>query len=76
MSNFIPSALSKSGQATVQDSDQAARLPAVYQDCQACRISGTLTFSAVGVYAIVQARRQAKTRVGQAAATLAGLGAR
>lgn len=43
-------------------------------ECLACRITGTVTFAAVGVYAIVQAHRTARTRVGQTVATMGGLG--
>lgn len=47
---------------------------ALYTDCQTCRITGTATFSAVGVYALTVARSQAKTRFGKATASAAGLG--
>lgn len=46
----------------------------LYTDCQACRITGTLTFSAVGLYALTAARAQAKTPVGRGVASLAGCG--
>ncbi|GAA6018445.1 hypothetical protein JCM8202_001380 [Rhodotorula sphaerocarpa] len=52
----------------------AQQQSALYTDCQACRITGTLTFSAVGLYALTAARAQAKTPVGRGVASLAGCG--
>ncbi|ORY79339.1 hypothetical protein BCR35DRAFT_304756 [Leucosporidium creatinivorum] len=72
MSAFIPSALASP---TPQGSSGSSPSTSLLQtDCKACRISGTLTFSAVGIYALVQARRQAKTGLGRGAASIAGLG--
>ncbi|BGP14344.1 hypothetical protein JCM10213_004471 [Rhodosporidiobolus nylandii] len=46
----------------------------VYTDCQTCRITGTVTFAAVGVYAMTVSRATAKTQVGKGVASLFGLG--
>lgn len=69
LSIFNPSPAPSSRSSTV------AAPPASSPDCLACRITGTLTFSAVGIYALVQARRQAKTGFGRGAASVAGIGA-
>ncbi|GAA6000456.1 hypothetical protein JCM10207_008019 [Rhodosporidiobolus poonsookiae] len=83
MSNLIPSSLKtalssteqphRSGAPPAPDSSQL--LPAaVYTDCQTCRLTGTLTFAAVGTYALTVSRATAKTQVGKGAASLFGLG--
>ncbi|KAM0788373.1 hypothetical protein ACM66B_001513 [Microbotryomycetes sp. NB124-2] len=80
MSNLIPSSWSQHSQANESPSSSStgqtrARAPSTaYQDCQMCRITGTATFTAVGVYALVQAQLQAKTRIGRGAASIAGFG--
>ncbi|GAA5976476.1 hypothetical protein JCM10908_005514 [Rhodotorula pacifica] len=88
MSSFVPStwrnASSKESTAASSGSPsssspeptkEATALPAgLYTDCQACRVTGTLTFSAVGLYALTVARSQAKTNVGKSVASAAGLG--
>ncbi|GAA5905561.1 uncharacterized protein JCM6883_005369 [Sporobolomyces salmoneus] len=63
MSNLIPSGL-----------QQPQATPSYYTDCYSCRLTGTLTFSAVGLYAHSVARMQAKTQVGKGIASLSGLG--
>ncbi|GAA5862559.1 hypothetical protein JCM3774_001058 [Rhodotorula dairenensis] len=89
MSNLIPStfrtashsdaaAASSASPARASSPRPGATTPALpqalYTDCQACRITGTVTFSAVGVYALTVARSQAKTTVGKTFAGAAGLG--
>ena len=90
MSNLVPWSFRNSSQpdAGASSSDSASpsvssprpasaatAIPqALYTDCQTCRITGTATFSAVGVYALTVARSQAKTRIGKATASAAGLG--
>lgn len=69
MSNLIPSTFS-----TRNGSPEGGAQPTVPRpDCQFCRISGTATFTAVGVYALFQIRAS-KTPVGKGAALLAGCG--
>ncbi|GAA5946872.1 hypothetical protein JCM3765_002053 [Sporobolomyces pararoseus] len=63
MSNLLPSSL-----------QQPQTTPSYYTDCYSCRLTGTVTFSAVGLYALTAARMQAKTQVGKGVASLAGLG--
>lgn len=48
--------------------------PSISTDCFACRLTGTLTFAAVGVYALTLARTSAKTTLGRASAVTVGLG--
>ncbi|GAA5971971.1 hypothetical protein JCM8115_000567 [Rhodotorula mucilaginosa] len=86
MSNLIPSSFRNSSQpepsssaspsvSSPRPASAATAIPqALYTDCQTCRITGTATFSAVGVYALTVARSQAKTRIGKATASAAGLG--
>ncbi|GAA5998408.1 uncharacterized protein JCM10292_001175 [Rhodotorula paludigena] len=77
MSNLIPSTL-RAPPAQLAPSSDASLSPvlpqAVYTDCQTCRVTGTLTFSAVGLYALTVSRATAKTRAGKGAASLMGLG--
>ncbi|GAA5921535.1 hypothetical protein JCM3775_003094 [Rhodotorula graminis] len=79
MSSFIPSTLRTRPDAP-QDAPTSSSPPRlslpdqVYTDCQSCRITGTLTFSAVGLYALTVSRATAKTPVGKGAASLMGLG--
>lgn len=87
MSNLIPSTLrtrsdssptpsSSSSSSDTSDTSPALSLPEhLYTDCQSCRVTGTLTFSAVGLYALTVSRVTAKTPVGKGAASLMGLGA-
>ena len=82
MSSFIPSTLRTRPDAPQASTDPSTSsssslaLPAqVYTDCQSCRITGTLTFSAVGLYALTVSRATAKTPLGKGAASLMGLGA-
>ncbi|GAA5877755.1 hypothetical protein JCM16303_000226 [Sporobolomyces ruberrimus] len=63
MSNLPPSSM-----------QQPQATPSYYTDCASCRWTGTLTFSAVGLYALTAARMQAKTQVGKGIASLSGLG--
>lgn len=70
-SAFIPSTFTK---ATSSSSEPLPTSPQASASCEACRISGTVTFAAVGAYALTFARSQAKTRVGKSAASFAGLG--
>ena len=63
MSNLLPSSL-----------QQPQTTPSYYTDCYSCRLTGTITFSAVGLYALTAARIQAKTQIGKGVASLAGLG--
>ena len=88
MSNLVPWSFRNSSQPDVASPESASPsvssprpasaapvIPqALYTECQTCRITGTATFSAVGVYALTVARSQAKTRVGQSVASAAGLG--
>ncbi|TNY22365.1 transmembrane protein [Rhodotorula diobovata] len=86
MSNLIPSTLrtrsdssptpsSSSSSSDTSDTSPALSLPEhLYTDCQSCRVTGTLTFSAVGLYALTVSRVTAKTPVGKGAASLMGLG--
>ncbi|GAA5939729.1 uncharacterized protein JCM15063_005270 [Sporobolomyces koalae] len=48
--------------------------PGYYTDCYSCRVTGTLTFTAVGLYALTAGRIQAKSQLGKGVASLAGLG--
>ncbi|GAA5945871.1 hypothetical protein JCM1841_004231 [Sporobolomyces salmonicolor] len=66
MSNLIPSAL--------QPAPPPATPQLMYTDCMTCRVTGTLTFSAVGLYALTVSRSHAKTPLGKGAASLLGLG--
>lgn len=87
MSNLVPSTFRTASQPDSAAASSASPFssprpgttpalpPSLYTDCQACRVTGTVTFSAVGVYALTVARSQAKTRVGKAVAGAAGLGA-
>jgi len=82
MSSFIPSTLRTRPDVPQASTDlstsssSSLALPAqVYTDCQSCRITGTLTFSAVGLYALTVSRATAKTPLGKGAASLMGLGA-
>ncbi|CEQ41922.1 SPOSA6832_03678 [Sporobolomyces salmonicolor] len=68
MSNLIPSAL--------QPAPPPATPQLMYTDCMTCRVTGTLTFSAVGLYALTVSRSHAKTPLGKGAASLLGLAAR
>ncbi|GAA6005762.1 hypothetical protein JCM11491_003999 [Sporobolomyces phaffii] len=61
-SNLVPSSLA------------ASNPPGYYTDCYSCRMTGTITFSAVGLYALTAARAQAKSQFGKGVASLAGLG--
>lgn len=70
-SAFIPSTFTK---ATASSAEPLPTSPQASASCEACRISGTVTFAAVGTYALTFARSQAKTRVGKSAASIAGLG--
>ncbi|GAA5842810.1 hypothetical protein JCM3766R1_007169 [Sporobolomyces carnicolor] len=63
MSNLVPSSL-----------QQPQGTPSYYTDCYSCRLTGTITFSAVGLYALSVARMQAKTQFGKGIASLSGLG--
>ncbi|GAA6055359.1 hypothetical protein JCM3770_001069 [Rhodotorula araucariae] len=73
MSNLIPSTLRPRPDAAPPPSQPL--LPEhLYTDCQSCRITGTLTFSAVGLYALTVSRTTAKTPVGKGAASLLGIG--
>ncbi|GAA6034874.1 hypothetical protein JCM8097_009344 [Rhodosporidiobolus ruineniae] len=83
MSNLIPSTFRTSNAAPSHPPDSAPSassssphlLPQqVYTDCQTCRLTGTLTFAAVGTYALTVSRATAKTQVGKGAASLFGLG--
>ncbi|BGP46503.1 hypothetical protein JCM10450v2_002348 [Rhodotorula kratochvilovae] len=76
MSNLIPSALRTRPDAPPAASDAPAPLlpEHLYTDCQSCRITGTLTFSAVGLYALTVSRAAAKTPAGKGAASVMGLG--
>lgn len=75
-SNLVPSSWQKEAdEPSTAETHHSATLPAaLYTDCQSCRITGTLTFSAVGLYALTAARGQANTRTGKGVASLAGLG--
>ena len=70
-SAFIPSTFTKATAPSAEPLPASAEASA---SCEACRISGTLTFAAVGTYALTFARAQAKTRMGKSAASVAGLG--
>ncbi|GAA5835114.1 hypothetical protein JCM9279_007203 [Rhodotorula babjevae] len=81
MSSFIPSTLRNRPDAPQPPAPSSTSSPSslslpdqVYTDCQACRITGTLTFSAVGLYALTVSRATAKTPLGKGAASLMGLG--
>ncbi|GAA5821499.1 hypothetical protein JCM10212_001491 [Sporobolomyces blumeae] len=65
MSSFVPSTLR---------APHPSATPAYYTDCQACRVTGTATFSLVGLYALLVSRRQATSQLGKASASLFGLG--
>lgn len=70
-SAFIPSTFTQPAQST----PSAADLPAApAASCEACRISGTLTFAAVGAYALTVARGTAKTPATRNGAVVAGVG--
>ena len=60
--------------ATMSEPKPAAVEPAKPADCLACRITGTLTFAAVGTYALTVARQSAKTTIGRGSASVVGLG--
>ncbi|GAA5909442.1 hypothetical protein JCM5296_000572 [Sporobolomyces johnsonii] len=66
MSNLIPSAL--------QPAPHSPTPHLMYTDCMTCRVTGTLTFSAVGLYAITVSRAHANTPWGKGAASICGLG--
>ncbi|KAM0754749.1 transmembrane protein [Meredithblackwellia eburnea MCA 4105] len=82
MSNFIPSTFSrKDPSPSTAPPASIAEVPShlaqpqstPYQDCESCRITGTATFTFVGIYSLAQIR-SAKTPVGRGAALAAGLG--
>ncbi|BGP14355.1 hypothetical protein JCM10213v2_002302 [Rhodosporidiobolus nylandii] len=79
MSNQIPSSLrsvldERDTSTTAPPSSSSVLPPQVYTDCQTCRITGTVTFAAVGVYAMTVSRATAKTQAGKGVASLFGLG--
>jgi hypothetical protein len=77
MSSFIPSSL-RTPTADSQPSPPSSASPllpsAVYTDCASCRLTGTLTFAAVGSYALTVGRASQKTQLGKGAASLFGIG--
>ena len=73
MSNLIPSSFQRPAAQPTLDSQGEPVLAAPPTDCQMCRVTGTATFSAVGCYALVQART-AKTAAGRGLVVLGGLG--
>lgn len=76
MSNLLPSTFTQSSNLDT-NSITTTTTPSsttISDDCLACRISGTLTFGAVGIYSLTVARRSAKTSFGRAGASLFGLG--